>query len=186
MCANFRYDLTLFQSYSRKVVCKCKCFSVSIGTIVPGFVSLSLSMQVSVWCCVIVLVSLPSNSDSVSNLMLSLLWMFLWLVCFLFFSLSSPSVQPTQKPNTCPNNGFQCKNYKHIKCVSASEKCDFKNDCEDSSDESAEVCGSPCKFENNMCGWREAKPNNFDWTRFHGCTAQSITCSDAVGSTSGK
>ena len=47
------------------------------------------------------------------------------------------------------------------------------------------MCGSPCTFETDTCGWKEGKPNHFDWTRFHGCTANSRTCVDATGNTAG-
>jgi hypothetical protein len=93
------------------------------------------------------------------------------------------SVVPTPTPNPCSNGGFKCKG--SSTCVSSSKKCDFNYDCNDHSDESAEVCGSPCTFEKSSCGWNEAKPNNFDWTRFHGCTAQSRTCRDASDNTAG-
>ncbi|CAB4000024.1 MAM and LDL-receptor class A domain-containing 2 [Paramuricea clavata] len=92
-------------------------------------------------------------------------------------------VIPTPTPNPCSNGGFKCKG--SSTCISSNKKCDFNYDCNDHSDESAEVCGSPCTFETSSCGWNEAKPNNFDWTRFHGCTAQSRTCRDASDNTAG-
>ena len=131
----------------------------------------------------LVLMSVSATGDIVVILFL---FVCLFFTKYLGFFASSPSVPPTLKPNACPNGGFECTKHTKIKCVTASQKCNFKKDCEDGSDESADVCGSPCNFEKNMCGWRESSPNNFDWTRFHGCTSQSRTCADAVGSTSGK
>lgn len=106
---------------------------------------------------------------------------FPWIIVIYFHAYLV--VTPTSIPNPCSNNGFMCKGSKL--CISASKKCDFKNDCNDFSDESADVCGTPCLFDNSSCGWKETKLDNFDWTRFHGCTANSRTCQDAKGNSQG-
>ncbi|XP_072296914.1 MAM and LDL-receptor class A domain-containing protein 2 [Eucyclogobius newberryi] len=47
-------------------------------------------------------------------------------------------------------------------CVSSGAACDFRNDCQDGSDE--EFCGS-CDFERHSCGWNDTGGGSYSWTR---------------------
>ncbi|KAM8838449.1 MAM and LDL-receptor class A domain-containing protein 2 isoform 2-T2 [Synchiropus picturatus] len=61
--------------------------------------------------------------------------------------------------SACTVTQFQ---YKTGACVSDQLVCDFKEDCEDGSDE--EFCGS-CDFELHTCGWRNISEESFSWSR---------------------
>ncbi|XP_031666604.1 MAM and LDL-receptor class A domain-containing protein 2 [Oncorhynchus kisutch] len=57
----------------------------------------------------------------------------------------------------CPESDFLCASGK---CVPVDDVCDFKDDCDDGSDE--EFCGS-CDFERHSCGWNDSSVGVYRW-----------------------
>ncbi|KAK0044487.1 MAM and LDL-receptor class A domain-containing protein 2-like isoform X3, partial [Biomphalaria pfeifferi] len=81
--------------------------------------------------------------------------------CHLAASQTLPVGQQTSTPPPkCPYAMFTC-NAGSVKCINASEVCDFVAQCEDSSDE--RECG-PCTFETDECGWFDESIGNKMWT----------------------
>lgn len=78
------------------------------------------------------------------------------------------SVPVTLPPNNCTDDQFVCRSNGH--CVGKIQKCDFKYDCIDKSDESSCVLET-CTFEDrNLCKWHQPTPakslhdsNTFRW-----------------------
>lgn len=56
---------------------------------------------------------------------------------------------------------FTCLNEK---CIPFTQVCDFKNDCEDNTDE--KMCAQ-CDFESNQCGWEDKSFGKNKWQRFN-------------------
>ncbi|NXE75196.1 MALR1 protein, partial [Cochlearius cochlearius] len=64
---------------------------------------------------------------------------------------SGTSVPATLPMNNCTEKEFVCRDSGH--CIQMIQKCDFRSDCSDKSDESACVM-EVCDFEDkNQCGW---------------------------------
>ncbi|XP_014854147.1 PREDICTED: MAM and LDL-receptor class A domain-containing protein 2-like [Poecilia mexicana] len=59
----------------------------------------------------------------------------------------------------CSSGNFNCTSGE---CVPAQKLCDFRENCEDGSDE--EFCGS-CNFENHSCGWEDTSYSSYSWRR---------------------
>ncbi|XP_061660532.1 MAM and LDL-receptor class A domain-containing protein 1 [Syngnathoides biaculeatus] len=68
----------------------------------------------------------------------------------------------------CPPGSLPCRNGR---CFSPSQRCDFRDDCGDRTDE--ERCGTSCSFEDGPCGWKNSLADNFDWSLGTG-SVQSI------------
>ncbi|XP_037797160.1 MAM and LDL-receptor class A domain-containing protein 1-like [Penaeus monodon] len=62
----------------------------------------------------------------------------------------------------CKPEEFPCKSYG---CIPATSVCDFRLDCDDSSDE--DECPNHCSFENGDCGWKEVENDGLDWVVAH-------------------
>ncbi|XP_048242500.1 MAM and LDL-receptor class A domain-containing protein 2-like [Haliotis rufescens] len=77
---------------------------------------------------------------------------------------------PPTKPSSCKNNQRSCTNGN---CYSRNEACNFHDDCGDQTDELS--CGTSCTFEDGMCGWKNDKGENFDWTTHTGQTTSANT-----------
>ncbi|XP_007934543.1 MAM and LDL-receptor class A domain-containing protein 1 [Orycteropus afer afer] len=68
------------------------------------------------------------------------------------------SVPVTLPPNNCTDYEFVCRSSGH--CVGKIQKCDFRHDCPDKSDESSCVT-EVCSFEKrNLCKWYQPIPVN--------------------------
>ncbi|XP_031229155.1 MAM and LDL-receptor class A domain-containing protein 1 [Mastomys coucha] len=68
------------------------------------------------------------------------------------------SVPETLPPNNCTEDEFVCRSNGH--CVGKIQKCDFRYDCIDKSDESSCVL-EVCTFEEgNLCKWYQPTPAN--------------------------
>ncbi|XP_061877595.1 MAM and LDL-receptor class A domain-containing protein 1 [Entelurus aequoreus] len=59
----------------------------------------------------------------------------------------------------CSSGLLPCDNGR---CFSAGQRCDFRDDCGDGTDE--KHCGTSCSFEEGPCGWRSSLADNFDWS----------------------
>uniref|UniRef100_A0A8C5VYQ1 MAM and LDL-receptor class A domain-containing protein 1 n=1 Tax=Microcebus murinus TaxID=30608 RepID=A0A8C5VYQ1_MICMU len=85
------------------------------------------------------------------------------------------SVPVTLPPHNCTDNEFVCRSDGH--CIEKIQKCDFRYDCADKSDESSCV-GEICSFERgNLCKWYQPIPvnllrdsNTFRWGLGNGIT----------------
>ncbi|MPC07725.1 MAM and LDL-receptor class A domain-containing protein 1 [Portunus trituberculatus] len=77
----------------------------------------------------------------------------------------TPGCKPVHPPPTtspppghCLSDEFECAN---SDCIPKSSVCDFRYDCQDSSDELP--CPSQCNFEVDSCGWYEAVDDALNW-----------------------
>ncbi|XP_077978884.1 MAM and LDL-receptor class A domain-containing protein 1-like [Glandiceps talaboti] len=75
---------------------------------------------------------------------------------------------PVITGESCSTTEFHCANQY---CIDKSRQCNFVDDCMDMSDEDhcANLAGR-CDFEVDMCGWKNEKSDNFDWTLYSGKT----------------
>ncbi|XP_062570644.1 MAM and LDL-receptor class A domain-containing protein 1-like, partial [Saccostrea cucullata] len=82
-----------------------------------------------------------------------------------------PTPAPTL-PGACGANKLTCGNGN---CYSQSQKCNFRDDCGDNSDEVN--CGTSCKFESGagLCGWHNSLNDNLDWKLLSGPTPSKNT-----------
>ena len=64
----------------------------------------------------------------------------------------------------CDDSKFTCD---VAQCVDANKVCDFKQTCQDGSDEM--VCGT-CDFEKGGCGWVNDDSADFTWSYAQGAT----------------
>ncbi|RDD40325.1 MAM and LDL-receptor class A domain-containing protein 2 [Trichoplax sp. H2] len=74
---------------------------------------------------------------------------------------------------TCASGQLKCAD--NSACYPVSSKCDFGQDCCDSSDENSCTGYTRCNFENGLCGWMQLKSDNFDWEAEQGSTISSGT-----------
>ncbi|XP_077978888.1 MAM and LDL-receptor class A domain-containing protein 1-like [Glandiceps talaboti] len=79
-----------------------------------------------------------------------------------------PGEDDASKPphESCDDNPSQFKCDTGDKCFDSWERCNFKSECSDASDE--KDCGKSCDFESGQCGWTNSVGDSFNWTRGHG------------------
>ncbi|XP_035209423.1 MAM and LDL-receptor class A domain-containing protein 1-like [Stegodyphus dumicola] len=76
---------------------------------------------------------------------------------------SPPILSTPTPPKKCKNGEFSCTS--KSQCIPVTQKCDFKEDCEDGSDE--HYCGQ-CDFHEDMCGLvNVATWSSYQWQRKH-------------------
>ena len=80
---------------------------------------------------------------------------------------------------------FQC--IKDKKCISRRFVCDFTPDCTGGTDETSDICGYPCTFENGFCGYSNILSDDYDWQLHSQGTASQGTgpSKDATGNATG-
>ena len=64
----------------------------------------------------------------------------------------------------CPDSQFTCE---VAQCIDTDKVCDFKQTCQDGSDEA--VCGT-CDFEKGGCGWVNDDSADFYWSYAQGAS----------------
>ena len=65
--------------------------------------------------------------------------------------------------------------------------CDFTPDCTGGTDETSDLCGYPCTFQNGYCGFSNVLTDDYDWQRHSQGTASQGTgpSTDATGNSTG-
>ncbi|KAM9230178.1 MAM and LDL-receptor class A domain-containing protein 1 [Dugong dugon] len=75
-----------------------------------------------------------------------------------FPTLTKTSIPVTLSPHNCTDREFACRSNGH--CIEKIQKCDFRHDCPDKSDESSCVM-EVCSFEEeSLCKWYQPIPVN--------------------------
>ncbi|XP_043921445.1 MAM and LDL-receptor class A domain-containing protein 1 [Protopterus annectens] len=88
---------------------------------------------------------------------------------------SETSTLETLPPHNCTGNEFVCRTSGG--CINVNQKCDFRDDCQDKSDEF--FCAKKnCNFEDgNMCGWFKPLSTSRTAKKFQWSTGQGSTIS---------
>ncbi|XP_031569217.1 uncharacterized protein LOC116303758 isoform X3 [Actinia tenebrosa] len=82
----------------------------------------------------------------------------------------TPECLPAKHENiSCSPSTFKCSS---LECISLEDRCDFKMDCFDGTDERNCGFNTPgrCNFEGNFCDWNNETDDKFDFERHQGST----------------
>ena len=87
--------------------------------------------------------------------------------CDLVLDVTFPTMMTTTTTERISTEKCDFKCASDGQCISIDNVCDFKPDCDDSSDE--RDCGT-CNFEESWCGWRDNSDNELFWDRRTGAS----------------